>query len=158
MKKEELQALAIKMSEELGLRHEWICAIIQIESNWDPWAIRYEPHYRWVYKPAYFSKLHRVTFETENAMQCMSFGLAQVMLSVGRELGYDGPASQFILPEHSLKYGILKFRQLLGKYNYTMDAIAAYNAGSPRKKDGLYVNQQYVDKFKIALGVKNEMG
>jgi len=158
MTKEDLQALAIKMSEEMNIRYDWICAIIQIESNWDAWAARYEPYYKWIYKPAYFSKLNGVTFETENVLQCTSFGLMQCMGAVARESGLTESLLTLTRPEIGLKYGLLKFRQLLGKYNYTMDAVAAYNAGSPRKKDGLYVNQQYVDKFKIALGVKNEVG
>jgi soluble lytic murein transglycosylase-like protein len=158
MKKEELQALAIKMSEEMGLRHDWVCAIIQIESNWDSWAVRYESHYKWLYKPAYFSKLNNITFETESVFQCTSFGAMQVMGAVARECGLTDSLLTLTRPDVGLKYGLLKFSQLLGKYNYTMDAIASYNAGSPRKTNGVYVNQQYVEKFKLALGVKDEMG
>jgi soluble lytic murein transglycosylase-like protein len=152
MKKEELQALAIKIAEEHKLRHEWVCAIIQIESNWDYLAVRYEPHYKWLYKPAYFSKLNNITFETENVLQCMSFGPMQAMGSIFRELGFSENLLKVTDPNISLKYGCLKLHQLISKYGYTMDAIASYNAGGPYKTNGVYRNKDYVDKFLKALG------
>jgi soluble lytic murein transglycosylase-like protein len=46
-----------------------------------------------------------------------------------------------------LRYGIRHLLKFYTKYGDWPDALAAYNAGSPRKAaDGKYLNQSYVDK------------
>jgi len=82
----------------------------------------------------------------------------QVMMAVARESGFTGSPLKLRDPELSLKYGCLKFAQLISKYNYTMDAVASYNAGGPYKTNGVYRNKEYVDKFLKALGGKSEVG
>jgi soluble lytic murein transglycosylase-like protein len=80
-------------------------------------------------------------------------GLMQVMPETAREVGVD--PSVLHVPE----YGILAGTRYLGKmfalFRNLVDTFSAYNGGpdAPYKKtrEGLYLNQQYVDKNLIAL-------
>jgi soluble lytic murein transglycosylase-like protein len=151
MKKEELQALAIKKAEEFELPYEWVFALISIESNWDCYAVRHEMQWRYFYKIEFFARQNNISMMTEKLLQACSFGLCQTMGAVARELGYQDNLLKLTQPEISLHYGCMKLSSLVKKYGYTNDAIASYNAGSVRKRDGKYVNEDYVLKFHNAL-------
>lgn len=45
MTKDELIALARKKADEHQLSQELVCAVIEQESRWNPWAINAEPDY-----------------------------------------------------------------------------------------------------------------
>ena len=104
-----------------------IKAVIKNESNWDVNASRYEAH-----------------------LKDSSWGLMQVLLKTGKWMLEDDSLtiSQLVTPRVNLKAGTKYLRYQLDRYgNRIKDALAAYNAGSvKRKKDGTYINQAYVDK------------
>ena len=69
-----------------GLEPALVCAVIEQESSWNPWAVRYEPGFlsRYV-APLYTAgKLSA----TEAYTRAMSWGLMQVMGQVAREFGF----------------------------------------------------------------------
>lgn len=126
-----------------------IMAIIEVESSFNPFAIRYEPHYRWLYKPEEFYRLYTSTEETEIILQKCSIGLMQVMGAVFRELGYRKPLTMLFTDiSAQIHYGIKHFSRFYIKYGRNIPyAVASYNAGSPRMtEDGKFINQPYVDK------------
>jgi len=141
-----------KVKENLPKGYEnlfpFIMGIIETESSFNPYACRYEPHYRWIYKPEEFYISYSSTVETEIQFQKCSLGLMQLMGAVYRELGYKKPLSAvFEDIDAQISYGIRHFLKFYKKYGTVQAAIAAYNAGSPRKAShGGYVNQGYVDK------------
>lgn len=101
------------------------CGWIHTESGFDPWAIRAERNYRWLYPrdhpPAQWS--------TEWWAQKASWGLLQVMGAVGREQGVTGYLSRLLEPELNLDIAcriLLRNRNALGSWE---DALAAYNGG-----------------------------
>lgn len=149
--KDELLRMALMKADEYGIRREWVFALIKIESNWDYYAVRFEPNWKYFFKPEYFAHENRITVGTEKTLQGCSFGLMQVMGTVAREFDHRGPILEMVQPDVGLKYGCLKFLSLIRKYGYTMDSVAAYNAGAPIKENGIYVNKAYVDKFQNAL-------
>jgi hypothetical protein len=61
-----------------------VCAIIEQESAWNTYAIRYEPGFR----TRYVAPLHLPS--TEEIARSISWGLMQVMGQVAREHGFDG--------------------------------------------------------------------
>jgi soluble lytic murein transglycosylase-like protein len=79
-------------------------------------------------------------------LQKTSFGLMQVMGAVFREYGFEGWLSQIVTsPELQLEFGCKHLSKKIRRYGKE-SGIAAYNAGSPRRKpDGKFVNQYYVD-------------
>lgn len=123
-----------------------IKAIITVESGGNPWAARYEPGWKYLFKADQYAKQLRISLHTEIALQSCSFGLMQTMGSVARELGFKEEIQKLCIPEYSIHYGTMKLRSLIDKYPEHMDVVASYNAGSPRKDvNGVYSNQTYVD-------------
>ena len=85
--------LARSIAVAHGLEPALICAVIEQESAWNPWAVRYEPGFlsRYV-APLYTAgKLSA----TEAYTRSMSWGLMQVMGQVAREFGFGADS----LPE-----------------------------------------------------------
>jgi len=145
-----------------GLNKSLVFSIIQVESSSDTWAIRYEPQFKWIL-PRAVSLLHAkawgVSIDTEEMGQRTSWGLMQVMGAVARELGWDGPMTKLLLPEHGIDYGCRQLARLARKHKTEADLIAAYNAGSPRKDvKGKYVNQGYVDKVSTYMQNYKKVG
>lgn len=117
-----IDAMALKYKVPPAL----IQATIKVESNWNLNASRFEAH------------------KTD-----ASWGLMQVMLATAKEtLGNPNlTITELINPTTNIEAGTKYLAQQLKRYNGNMmDAIAAYNAGSARKKDGVYVNNDYVQK------------
>jgi soluble lytic murein transglycosylase-like protein len=89
----EMIALARRIAAAHDLDPALVCAVIEQESAWNPWAVRYEPGFlsRYV-APLYTAgKLSA----TEAYTRAMSWGLMQVMGQVAREFGFAGES----LPE-----------------------------------------------------------
>jgi len=107
-----------------------IMGIVSQESEWNPNAFRAEP-----------------------AISDASYGLMQILL--GTAHGYNRwlTAADLYDPATNLTYGTKFFMDLVARWGLTSDAIASYNAGSPRKNaSGQYTNsrgdtgvQAYVD-------------
>jgi len=141
-----------KVKENLPKGYEnlfpFIMGIIETESSFNPYACRYEPNYKWLYKPEEFYVSYSSTVETEIQFQKCSLGLMQLMGAVYREYGYKRPLpAVFEDIEAQVSYGIKHFAKFYHRYESITAAIASYNAGSPRKtQTGRYVNQRYVDK------------
>ena len=78
----------------------------------------------------------------------ISWGLMQVLGAVARERGLRSKyLSALTEPMIGIRFGCAHLAWFRDKKGYSGDdMIAAYNAGSPRKKNGIYVNQGYVDK------------
>lgn len=87
MTKDDLIALARQKASEHGLDGNLICAIIEQESAWNPWAIRYEP----AFLSRYIAPLYTAgkLSATEAYSRSFSWGLMQVMGQVARENGYS---------------------------------------------------------------------
>ena len=83
-----LIALARQKAAEHQLYPQLVCAVCEQESNWNPWALRYEPRFLSKYvAPLYTAGKISAT---EAYGRSMSWGLMQVMGQVAREHGFDG--------------------------------------------------------------------
>lgn len=139
------------MCLDYGLSLPLVLAMCKVESNFNPKAIRYEPNWQYPFSVSLLSSKTGVTYETERILQACSFGMLQCMGAVARELGFDRPLVEMLLPEVGLEYGCMKLRKLKGDYDDINDIISAYNQGSPLKVNGKYRNQIYVDKVRKAM-------
>lgn len=140
--------LVRSIGSNCGLNCDIILAIISQESQGNPDAVRFEPRSSLAYSPNVFSKKLLITSETERNHQNTSWGLMQVMGFRARELGYDGYLHKMNDPRLGIEYGCRNLLALKKKYAYEEDMIAAYNAGSPLRKNGVYINKEYVDSVK----------
>ncbi|OCL26320.1 hypothetical protein U472_09940 [Orenia metallireducens] len=143
-----LRDIIEKKAKKHGIPTKLIAAIIKIESNGNTYATRYEPNYRWLYKVEEFANHSMASFDTEENGQKTSWGLMQVMGAVARERGFKGDFfTELCDPLLGIEYGCKHLKHYYNRYGNWEDAVASYNAGSPRKDDnGAYVNQAYVDK------------
>lgn len=141
-----LKDLIIAKGREIGVDPLIFAAIIMQESAFDPYAIRFESHWKIYKDPETFARKQRISVETEKSMQAHSFGLTQCMGCVMRERGFDGPWALAFDPATNITCGMKHFKLFMGRHENLLDQIASYNAGSPRRTPvGTYVNQYYVD-------------
>lgn len=141
----------LEFCNDASARHQidinWVLAIVQTESSGISSVMRYEDHWKYFARPEFYAERLKITVETERQLQKFSYGLMQIMGSVAREYGYADSLALLIDPFRSLEYGCRHLKNFRRRFPTGRDWIAAYNAGSPRKKpDGTYVNEQYVKK------------
>ena len=138
--------------------HE-IAAIAFRESAWKEDVYRPEPAFYDRYiaadTPTAIEWRKRIDSHGWQHVKCAtSYGLMQIMFTTAWERGYRDDPDGLLIPEVSLLYGTMHFVYLWDKYTSVYDAIAAYNAGSPRRYDATtYVNQDYVDYVLAGLDV-----
>ena len=126
----QLLTLARHAAETRALEPSLVCAVIEQESAWNPWAMRYEP--------AFFSKFVASLYTnnkiaaTEAYARGFSWGLMQVMGQVARETGFDALfLSALCDPEQGLAVGCKVLRKKLDAMaDDTTRALLAWNGGA----------------------------
>ena len=106
-----------------------VCAVVEQESAWNPWAVRYEPAFFVKYVAPLYTN-NKVS-ATEAYARGFSWGLMQVMGQVARETFFDAPfLSALCDPEQGLAIGC---RVLRRKFDTaagdTTRALLAWNGG-----------------------------
>lgn len=142
-----IKQLINKYATEYKIEPSIVYGICMQESNLDTSACRYEPNYKWLYKPSEV-KPKNSSLITEEIFQKISWGAAQIMGAVLREYGYTGWLPEIILKkDEQIMYCVKHLSVLKKRYPTNNDYISAYNAGNPRKTpSGKYVNEFYVKK------------
>lgn len=138
----------VQCAERYNLNPELVGAIILVESGGCRNAMRFEPHWDYMFEVEKFSKLLGCTEETEIFGQSTSWGYMQVMGTVARELGFKSWFPELCVGYTNIYYGTKKLNDLCGKYKNVEDVISSYNAGSVTKdlESKKYKNQLYVDR------------
>lgn len=131
----------------------WIRAIIMQESQGNPYCVRYEPSYQWVYQVEQFSKSVLISIQTELVTQKMSWGLGQIMGALAREQGHKGLMAELLKPDLNIEHICRRFKTLKTISNDPSDLFAMYNGGpqAVHKVNGRYFNQKYVDSVMVHL-------
>lgn len=126
----EFISIAKQKAAEHGLDPALVCAVIEQESAWNAWAVRYEPGFlsRYVAKDYTAGKISA----TEAYTRSMSWGLMQIMGQVAREQGFGGPSlAELCQPEIGLEHGCVKLAKAMGRAKDNVEeALLAYNGGS----------------------------
>lgn len=152
-------AMVSDQAKKYGADPDLALAIATVESNGNQYAVRFEPNWKYFVTISTFAQANLITTMTEQVLQQCSWGPMQIMGSVVRELGYQGPLAALTDPAIALKYSMAKLKKLCDLYEDESALIAAYNAGTPRKNpDGKYENQAYVDKVSARLKVLRRLG
>jgi soluble lytic murein transglycosylase-like protein len=132
-------------SKKYNLPPEIIYGVCVQESALNPFAVRFEPHYKWIVKDRRL-KPKGCSDATEITLQKTSFGLMQVMGAVIREQGFAGWLTETLCSvEMQIEFGCRHLAKGVKRWGSIEAGLSAYNAGSPRKENGRYVNQNYVD-------------
>lgn len=146
-----LDPIIEKHARTFGIEFNLVKAFCLVESSFEPHSAKYESLYSYIFHPEAYAgkKGNNVNVVTERMLQMTSWGPMQLMGAVARERGYDGFLPDLCNPDIGIYYSCKHLKTYLTRYPNLDDAIASYNAGSPRKKtDGRYVNQEYVDLIK----------
>lgn len=130
MNREDLIALAKKKAGEHLLYPELICGIIEQESNWNTWAMRYEPLFYQKYIAPLIQRGESIN-QTEAHARATSWGLMQVMGEVARENGFGWPhLSELCDPFVGLEEGCSIFgRKLAAAEGNVRNALLLWNGG-----------------------------
>jgi soluble lytic murein transglycosylase-like protein len=136
---ESLEPVITEIASKYTIEPALIKAVIKTESNWDVNASRFEAH-----------------------KGDASWGLMQLMLATAKDVlkNPNLTTTQLIQPKVNIEAGTRLISQNLNRWGSLKNAVAAYNAGSPRLKSGTseYVNQHYVDKVMKNYNVYKTLG
>jgi soluble lytic murein transglycosylase-like protein len=126
----EIIELARQIAREHSLEPALVCAVIEQESAWNPWAVRYETGFlsRYV-APLYTAgKLNA----TEAYTRSMSWGLMQVMGQVAREFGFkESSLVELCEPATAVEFGCRVLAAKLAKARGDVPAaLLAWNCGA----------------------------
>jgi soluble lytic murein transglycosylase-like protein len=122
----DLQELARSIAKQHGLDPALVCAVIEQESNWNPWAIRMEPAFYAKYtKPMSLS-------DTEEYTRAISWGLMQLMGECARELGFKEKFLSYLcVPEAGIEWGCQWLeRKLKAAGGDVRKALLLWNGGA----------------------------
>lgn len=165
----EIDLIASNLSRRFKVPQELILAVARQESGVNPWLWRSEPAYRYLWDNA-TGKPFRALTHAENASetppsdfgpalggqsidtewwgQQASWGPMQVIGAVAREHGFTHAFPKLCDLLVGMEYGVRHLAALrdayLARFGWA-GVVAAYNAGSPRRVNGRWVNQDYVD-------------
>ena len=116
---------ALAQSRDPGL----VCAVVEQESAWNPWSMRYEPAFFTKYVAPLYTN-NKVSASEAHA-RGFSWGLMQVMGQVARETGFDALfLSALCDPEQGLAVGCKVLRKKLDAMaGDTTRALLAWNGG-----------------------------
>ena len=125
----EIIDLARQIAVEHSLDPQLVCAVIEQESAWNPWSVRYEPSFMAHYvAPLYTAGKMSAT---EAYTRAMSWGLMQVMGQVAREFGFhETSLAELCEPAAGIEFGcrILAARVARAKGDIPA-ALLSWNGG-----------------------------
>ncbi len=126
----QLIGLARKAAAAQSLDPALVCAVVEQESSWNPWSLRYEPAFFAKYVAPLFTN-NKIT-ASEAYARGFSWGLMQVMGQVARETGFDGLFLTALCdPEQGLAIGCKVLRKKLDSMGGDpMRGLLAWNGGS----------------------------
>lgn len=122
--------LARKCADAEGLDPAVVCAIVEQESAWNPWAMRYEPLFFAKYVAPLYTN-NKVS-ATEAYARGFSWGLMQVMGQTARETGLNSlHLSSLCDPATGLALGCRILKQKLERSKGELKkALQAWNGGA----------------------------
>lgn len=126
----DLIALARTTAASHGLEASLVCAVVEQESGWNPWALRYEPAFFTKYVAPLVGTQHLSA--TESNGRATSWGLMQVMGQVAREHGFAGLSlAELCDPATALQIGCQVLSSKLSSAGgNSQRALLLWNGGS----------------------------
>src|ERR1700681_1894587 len=106
-----------------------VCGLIERESSWDPWKIRYEDGFYTHYIEKLIAQ-HELADPTEERARAFSWGLGQIMGEEARERGYKGHLAMLCDPATGIEWTcVVLARKLETASGNVAGALQLYNGG-----------------------------
>ena len=129
IEKAALVGMAKEKASVHGIEPMLVCSVAEQESDWNCYAMRYEP--------AFYSKYILPLIETghvgptEANARATSWGLGQVLGQVARECGFGGPfLSELCDPDIGLEYLCRHLSMIMSRTgNNVTETLLRYNGG-----------------------------
>ena len=119
-------ALAKKWAPKYGLDPYLVCAVIEQESGWNPWAVRFEPGFL----ARYVKPVNPLLPTTQEITRACSFGLMQVMGEVALECGFVLKfLTELCDPDCGVDFGCRKLQKCFLLHGEAEGALLEYNGG-----------------------------
>jgi soluble lytic murein transglycosylase-like protein len=130
--KQQLIVLAKKIAGNFQLDPALVCAVVEQESGWNPWAMRYEPAYMSKYIAPLYTN-NKIS-ATEAWARAFSWGLMQLMGEDARELNAEIRfLSQLVDPETNLSLGCeWLFREIQAAKGDVTEGLLRWNGGADK--------------------------
>jgi soluble lytic murein transglycosylase-like protein len=146
MNQADMLNIARATAADLKIEPELIAAVIEQESNWNPWALRYEPAFFEHYiKPILDSTTISVT---EAQARSFSWGLMQTMGQTVREMGFTGSMASLCDPTVGILWGCKVFNHKLAMAEGNVEkALLLYNGGGNPAYPGQVLAR--TEKYKV---------
>lgn len=127
--KDQLIAVAVAAAKRYELQSTLVCAMVERESTWNPWQIRYEAaFYKKYVLPAFV--LNKFG-PTEAQARAISWGLMQVMGEDAREFGFTEDLPSLCDPEIGTEIGCKIFAHKLAVAGGDVQkALLSWNGGA----------------------------
>lgn len=127
-------ALARRAAEAHALWPEVVCAIVEQESSWNPWALRYEPAFYDRYIAPQLAR-GNIADPTESHARAFSWGLMQVMGQAAREHGFNAASLAALCdPAAGIEVGCRVFAaKLAAAEGNVARALLLWNGGGDRE-------------------------
>jgi soluble lytic murein transglycosylase-like protein len=110
-----------------GLDPKIVCAVCEQESDWYPWAVRWEP----AFYQRYIVPMNLVAQPTEAQLRACSFGLMQIMGQTAREFGFGKTfLTELCDPDTGVEFGCKKLQKCFSVHGDAETSLLAYNGGS----------------------------
>jgi soluble lytic murein transglycosylase-like protein len=127
-------ALARKWAVKYGLDAYLVCAVIEQESAWNPWAVRFEP----AFLHEYVKPVDPTYPTTQEITRACSFGLMQIMGLTAMEFGWRGAyLTDLCDPDNGVDFGCRKLQKCFAIHGEAETSLLAYNGGG----NALYPSQ-----------------
>ena len=125
-----LVSLAAEIALAHGLEPSLVCAVIEQESGWNPWAMRFEPQFFAKYVAPLYTN-NKVS-ASEAYARGFSWGLMQVMGQTARENAFAGEfLSALCEPRQGIATGcVVLQRKLAAAAGDVERALLAWNGGA----------------------------
>jgi soluble lytic murein transglycosylase-like protein len=128
--------IIMEIAASHNLDPELVLAVVQVESSGGRRMTKYEPTFKYLHFPDDFAAKIGISHATEKNQQKTSWGPMHVMGGTARDLGYEDELPNLIYPSIGLEWGCKYLKVQFDKYGNMKEALAAYNGGSARYKNG----------------------
>ena len=121
----DLIALVKQIAPRHALDPGLVCAVIEQETNWHCWDIRYEPDFQSRYVNS------QGLDPTSTVARSISWGGMQIMGETAREFGFAGPFASLCDPATGIEVGCMVLAAKLRKAGFDMaKGLQFWNGGS----------------------------